>query len=104
MFRTPFASVVIGMTRGASVFSSSSRLLSAPATLRVRVLDEEEHVAEEGHHDIHMPDPSYFPFLAALGLPVIMYGLIYFWPASIVGALITMAGLFGWSLEPVAED
>jgi cytochrome c oxidase subunit 1 len=64
---------------------------------------EAEH--EEEHHDIHMPDPSVFPFLAALGLPIIGYGLIYsVWPLAIVGALVTMAGLFGWSLEPVAEE
>src|ERR671918_70345 len=59
---------------------------------------------EEEHPDIHMPDPSYFPLLAALGLPVIGYGLIYFWPVAVVGGLITLAGLFGWSLEPVAEE
>jgi cytochrome c oxidase subunit 1 len=59
---------------------------------------------EDEHHDIHMPDPSFFPLLAALGIPVIGYGVIYFWPVAIVGGLITLAGLFGWSLEPVAEE
>src|ERR671918_465139 len=59
---------------------------------------------EEEHPDIHMPDPSYFPLLAALGLPVIGYGLIYFWPVAVMGGLITLAGPFGWSLEPVAEE
>ncbi len=58
---------------------------------------------DDAHHDIHMPDPSYFPLLAALGIPIIGYGLIYFWPVAIVGGLISIAGLFGWSLEPVAE-
>jgi cytochrome c oxidase subunit 1 len=59
---------------------------------------------EDGHHDIHMPDPSFFPLLASLGIPVIGYGLIFWWPLAIVGGLITLAGLFGWSLEPVAEE
>jgi cytochrome c oxidase subunit 1 len=63
----------------------------------------EEHEADE-HHDIHMPDPSFFPLLAAAGLPVIGYGIIYFWPVAIVGGLISLAGLFGWGLEPVAES
>jgi cytochrome c oxidase subunit I len=63
--------------------------------------DEEE---QEEHHDIHMPDPSYFPVVASLGLPVIGYGLIFWWPAAVLGGLITLGGLFGWSLEPVAED
>jgi cytochrome c oxidase subunit 1 len=63
--------------------------------------------AEEGpeHPDIHMPDPSYFPVLAAAGLPAIGFGLIYdAWPVAVVGALVTLGGLFGWSLEPVAEE
>jgi cytochrome c oxidase subunit 1 len=59
---------------------------------------------EEEHHDIHMPGPSYFPIVASLGLPVIAYGLIYWWPVAILGGLITLGGLFGWSLEPVAEE
>jgi cytochrome c oxidase subunit 1 len=66
--------------------------------------DEEHEDEHEEDHDIHMPDPSFFPLLAALGLPVIGYGLIYLWPVAVVGGLITLAGLFGWSLEPVAED
>jgi cytochrome c oxidase subunit I len=64
--------------------------------------DSEE--GEEEHHDIHMPDPSFFPLLASLGIPVIGYGLIYWWPLAIVGGLIVLGGLFGWSLEPVAEE
>jgi cytochrome c oxidase subunit 1 len=63
--------------------------------------DEED---EEEHHDIHMPDPSYFPLVASVGLPVIGYGVIFWWPAAILGGLITLGGLFGWSLEPVAEE
>jgi cytochrome c oxidase subunit I len=65
--------------------------------------DEHDEDGDEEHHDIHMPDPSYYPLLAALGLPVIGYGVIYFWPVAILGALISMGGLFGWGLEPVAE-
>jgi hypothetical protein len=57
-----------------------------------------------GGHAIHMPSPSYFPVVAALGLPVIGYGLIFAMPAVIVvGAAITLAGFFGWALEPSAE-
>jgi cytochrome c oxidase subunit 1 len=57
-----------------------------------------------GGHAIHMPSPSYFPVVAALGLPAIGYGLIFAIPAVIVvGAAITLAGFFGWALEPSAE-
>jgi cytochrome c oxidase subunit 1 len=67
--------------------------------------DTVEHDEEEGEHpDIHMPDPSYFPLIAAAGLPLITYGLIYHWSLVIAGALVTALGLFGWGMEPVAEE
>jgi cytochrome c oxidase subunit 1 len=63
------------------------------------------HDSEEGAgHGIHMPDPSYFPLIASVGLPIMGYGVI-FQPVLIgVGALILMLGLFGWVLEPSAEE
>jgi cytochrome c oxidase subunit 1 len=51
-----------------------------------------------------MPSPSYFPVVAALGLPVLGYGLIYSPILVIDGALILLAGLYGWALEPSAAE
>jgi len=67
---------------------------------------EEEHGG--GGHGIHMPSPSYFPLIAALGIPLIGAGLIYWeWinmlPLIAVGAVLLMVGLYGWALEPEAE-
>ena len=50
-----------------------------------------------------MPSPSYLPLVAALGLAVAAYGLIYYFPASVVGAGITMVGVYGWAMEPATE-
>ncbi len=58
----------------------------------------------EGHADIHMPSPSYFPILAAAGMPLVGFALIFHWAWAIPGALLMAAGFFGWSLEPVAEE
>jgi cytochrome c oxidase subunit 1 len=62
----------------------------------------------EGHgggHGIHMPSPSYFPVLAALALPVLGYGLIFRQVVlDIDGALILLAALFGWAVEPSAAE
>jgi cytochrome c oxidase subunit 1 len=66
--------------------------------------DTLEHPEEEGHADIHMPDPSYFPLIASAGLPLIGYGLIYHWSIAVAGVLVSLLGLFGWSMEPVAEE
>jgi cytochrome c oxidase subunit I len=56
-----------------------------------------------GAHGIHMPSPSYYPIIAALGLPILCYGLLYSTILVIDGALILLVGLFGWAAEPSAE-
>jgi cytochrome c oxidase subunit 1 len=58
----------------------------------------------EGHErHIHMPSPSYFPMVAALGLPVFAYGIMFGKALIGLGAVILLAGLFGWALEPSSE-
>jgi cytochrome c oxidase subunit 1 len=56
-----------------------------------------------GAHGIHMPSPSYYPIIAALGLPMVCYGLLYSTILVIDGGLILLVGLFGWATEPSAE-
>jgi cytochrome c oxidase subunit 1 len=63
-----------------------------------------EGAADEEPHGIHLPSPSYFPVFAAIGLPVMGYGVLYAWPLVLVGAVITLVGLFGWAFEPSVED
>ena len=41
--------------------------------------------------------------IAALGLPVLGYGLIFGVAYVVAGLVIMLAGLFGWVLEPSAE-
>ena len=64
---------------------------------------------EHGWHDadgnhIHMPDPSYWPLIMCLGFFPLGYGIIF---TSVVllaiGAVVMLAGFFGWIIEPVAE-
>jgi cytochrome c oxidase subunit 1 len=49
---------------------------------------------------IHLPSPSYWPLVVALGLPMVGYGLLYTLWLALIGGLITVGGLFGWALEP----
>jgi len=62
--------------------------------------DAGDHAAHEAGHGIHMPSPSYFPIIAALGLPILGYGILYSPILAVDGVLILLAGLFGWALEP----
>ena len=72
----------------------------------VVIPDEERAVAEPDAH-IHMPSPSYYPIVAALGMTGIAYGLVY-WPVGIVGialgALVMLGAFFGWAMEPITRE
>ena len=57
----------------------------------------------EGHHGIHMPGLSYYPILVSLGLAILAYGFIYNLAVIFIGAIITVASIYGWSLEPASE-
>jgi cytochrome c oxidase subunit 1 len=67
---------------------------------------EEEHGGDG--HGIHLPSPSFFPLIAAIGLPIIGFGFIYGGlngiPLIAVGATIFLVGLYGWALEPATEE
>ena len=61
---------------------------------------------DDGHdgHAIHLPSPSFYPLVASFGLPVIAYGMIYSaYIVSIIGAVILIAGLYAWAIEPSTE-
>jgi cytochrome c oxidase subunit 1 len=65
--------------------------------------DAAEHGDGDAAHreHIHMPSPSYWPVLAAFGLPIIAYGLIYkFLPVCLLGGVWVLASLYAWALEP----
>ncbi len=49
---------------------------------------------------IHLPSPSYWPIILALGLPIMAYGVIYNIWLIVVGAGVVLAAMFGWGLEP----
>jgi cytochrome c oxidase subunit 1 len=63
----------------------------------------DSHGSHGGGHAIHLPGPSYYPLVSALGLPILGYGLIFNWWLVGVGLVVTLAGLYGWILEPSAE-
>ena len=49
---------------------------------------------------IHMPSPSYWPALVAVGVVLIAAGLLTHYGLSFVGGVITLLGTIGWSNEP----
>lgn len=61
---------------------------------------------------IHMPNPSYYPIVAAMGLFLVAFGTIissitlaelgpfHLTIVTVLGAAMLFAGIFGWSFEP----
>ncbi|MFM8266712.1 MAG: cytochrome c oxidase subunit 4, partial [Ilumatobacteraceae bacterium] len=65
-------------------------------------LQAEEEANADAH--IHLPSPSYWPIVLALGLPIIAYGVIFNLILSVVGTAIILLAMFGWALEPSVAD
>jgi cytochrome c oxidase subunit 1 len=57
-----------------------------------------------GGHAIHLPSPSFWPLVAAVGLPVIAFGVLYSWWLVGAGALVSIVGFMGWAMEPPVAD
>jgi cytochrome c oxidase subunit 1 len=72
------------------------------------LLAEPQQHSDEGEpiwpSSVHMPSPSYWPMVVAAGLPMISFGLIFHLAISFVGVTVVLAGIYGWSLEPSAEE
>ena len=60
--------------------------------------------AHDEGHGIHLPDPSYFPLVAAAGIPIAAYGVLYSPVLIALGLAVSVLGFFGWVLEPGAEE
>ncbi|MET0627068.1 MAG: cbb3-type cytochrome c oxidase subunit I, partial [Acidimicrobiia bacterium] len=82
---------------------ADGRLVRLPAGGAV---DEAElDVAQvEAEHHIHLPSPSIYPFVLALGLPILGYAAVFlnFW-LVIPGLLLVLFGMYAWGLEPSTE-
>ncbi len=66
---------------------------------------------EQEGHGLHVPDPSYFPFVAAFGFslvgaglllpPFVTVGILHIPVLSVLGGVIMTTGVYGWAFEPV---
>ena len=52
---------------------------------------------------VHMPGPSYRPFVGALGMTMLMFGLVFGGWMLAVGVLALIVTLFGWLVDAVKE-
>ena len=55
-------------------------------------------------HTIHMPSPSYWPVVIAIGIAILGGGILTHVAASFAGGIIALIGVVGWANEPAAEE
>jgi cytochrome c oxidase subunit 1 len=78
------------------------RLVRLPSGAAVDV-EEQAHAPAEPH-GIHMPSPSYWPLVLALGFPIMGYGFVFKnWWVLAAGIVVGFFGLSGWGIEPPTE-
>ncbi|HEV2072911.1 MAG TPA: cytochrome c oxidase subunit I [Thermomicrobiales bacterium] len=70
---------------------------------------------EDAGHGIHMPNPSYYPLIAALGMFLLAVGMLIDFPTlvalgpvdfsivAVLGLVTLIGGIFGWSFEPASD-
>lgn len=54
--------------------------------------------------DFHLPAPSFWPILLAFGLALISGGVIWGFYISVVGVIVLLVSIAGWTLENRAAD
>jgi hypothetical protein len=55
-----------------------------------------EHENELGHNSIHMPAPTAWPFVLALGVSLIVAGMVTSSYVSLLGLVLTVVSIVGW--------
>ena len=58
-----------------------------------------QHESETGHNAVHMPAPTVWPLVLALGLTLILAGMVTSAAISALGLLLTLAASLGWFRE-----
>ncbi len=72
-----------------------------------KVATYEDVMADEATRadtNIHLPSPSYWPVILAVGLPIIAYGIIFSHLLAVFGGFVVLLAMFGWALEPSVAD
>jgi cytochrome c oxidase subunit 1 len=72
-----------------------------------KAISTSEESGDEGHN-IHLPQPSYWPMVTAIGLFISAYGVVFHdlvipWAIAGIGLIVGFVGVYAWSLEPVND-
>jgi hypothetical protein len=63
-----------------------------------------EHESETGHNAVHMPAPTIWPLVLALGLTLVFTGMVTSAAISALGLLLSLAASLGWFREVLPAE
>ena len=69
----------------------------------IRVATIEEAAQKGDAVGVHLPSPSFWPLVLAVGMPLIGYGIIFNLWLCVLGGLLTGGAIYAWILEPVDD-
>ncbi len=69
----------------------------------VRIATVEEAAQKGDADDVHLPSPSFWPLVIAVGMPLIGYGVIFNLWLCVIGGILVAGSIYAWVLEPVDD-
>ncbi|MFN7149471.1 MAG: cytochrome c oxidase subunit 4, partial [Microthrixaceae bacterium] len=69
----------------------------------VRIAETADVVQKGDATGVHLPSPSYWPLVMAAGMPLVGYGLIFNLWWALPGAVLIIAAVWGWVMEPSTD-
>ncbi len=69
----------------------------------IRIATVEEAAQKGDAEGVHLPSPSFWPLVLAVGMPLIGYGIIFNLWLCVLGGLLTGGAIYAWALEPVDD-
>jgi hypothetical protein len=75
------------------------------------MMEEADYVAHHGHEDhtpllgaVQLPAPTVWPMVLALGISLMLTGMVTHWVISFLGLLLTLRSAFGWFFEVLPHE
>ncbi len=63
-----------------------------------------EQKSEAGHNAVHMPSPTVWPMVLAMGLTLIITGMVTSAAVSVLGLILSLASVIGWFREVLPHE
>ena len=67
-------------------------------------MSDQQQDAEAAGEKIRLPGGSLQPVLVAVGLSLLLIGVLGMWYLSVIGLLIMVAAIYGWIRDAIREN